>query len=103
MKNECLHLLLLLLTVPTLGTKEPIVPQTVEFPSGTLHLKAYLWKPVGPGPFPAVLFSHGSGGIEPDVTAGMQITESADILAPFFIRHGNGLPLSVSPWQRSVR
>jgi dienelactone hydrolase len=50
------------------------VPQTVEFPSGTLHLKGYLWKPVGPGPFPAVLFSHGSGGNEADVTAGMQMT-----------------------------
>jgi hypothetical protein len=34
------------------------------------------------------LFSHGSGGNEPDDTAGMQITEAADILAPFFIKHG---------------
>jgi len=89
MKNQYLSVLLFLLSVPTLGqTKEPIAPQTVEFPSGTLHLKGYFWKPVGPGPFPAVLFSHGSGGNEADVTAGMQITESADILAPFFIKHG---------------
>ena len=89
MKNQYLPALVLLLTVATLGqTKEPIIPQTVEFPSGTLHLKAYLWKPAGPGPFPAVLFNHGSGGDEADVTAGMQITESADILAPFFIKHG---------------
>ena len=89
MKNQYLPVLLLLLSVATLGqTKEHMIPQTVEFPSGTLHLKAYLWKPAGPGPFPAVLFSHGSGGNEADVTAGMQITESADILAPFFIKHG---------------
>jgi len=89
MKNQYLPVLVLLFTVATLGqTKEPIIPQTVEFPSGTLHLKAYLWKPAGPGPFPAVLFNHGSGGDEADVTAGMQITESADILAPFFIKHG---------------
>jgi len=89
MKNCHLPVLLLLLSVATLGqTKEQIIPQTVEFPSGTLHLKAYLWKPSGPGPFPAVLFNHGSGGNEADVTAGMQITESADILAPFFIKHG---------------
>ena len=65
-----------------------MVPQTVEFPSGKVCLKAYLWKPLGPGPFPAVLFSHGSGGNEADLTAGMQIAESADILAPFFIKHG---------------
>ena len=50
MKNQCLLALLLLFSVATLGqTKEQVIPQTVEFPSGTLHLKAYLWKPAGPG------------------------------------------------------
>ncbi|HVO80962.1 MAG TPA: dienelactone hydrolase family protein [Terriglobales bacterium] len=89
MKNQYLPVLWLLLSVATLGqARENIIPQVVEFPSGTLHLKAYLWKPAGPGPFPAVLFNHGSGGNEADLTAGMQITESADILAPFFIKHG---------------
>jgi hypothetical protein len=69
-------------------TTRSMVPQMVEFPSGKVRLKAYLWKPAGPGPFPAVSFSHGSGGNAADITAGMQITESADILAPFFIKHG---------------
>jgi carboxymethylenebutenolidase len=69
-------------------TTQPMLPQTVEFPSGKLRLKAYLWKPAGPGPFPAVLFSHGSGGNDADHTAGMQITEAAEILAPFFVKHG---------------
>ena len=87
MKNQYLPVLLLL-SVVTLAQTKDMIPQTVEFPSGTLHLKAYLWKPAGPGPFPAVLFSHGSGGDKADLTAGMQITESADILAPFFIKHG---------------
>jgi dienelactone hydrolase len=89
MKSQYLTALLLLLSVATLGqTAQPMIPQAVEFPSGRLHLKAYLWKPAGPCPFPAVLFSHGSGGNEADLTAGMQITEAADILAPFFIKHG---------------
>jgi carboxymethylenebutenolidase len=88
MKNQYLPVLLLLSVVALAQTKEDMIPQTVEFPSGSLHLKAYLWKPAGPGPFPAVLFSHGSGGDKADLTAGMQITESADILAPFFIKHG---------------
>jgi len=89
MKSQCLPVFLLLLSVATLGqTEDHIVPQTVEFPSGALHIKAYLWKPSGPGPFPAVLFNHGSGGDEADLTAGMQITESAKILAPFFMKHG---------------
>jgi carboxymethylenebutenolidase len=60
----------------------------VEFPSGKLHLKGYLWKPAGAAPFPAVLFNHGSGGDKADITAGMQITEAAEILAPFFVKHG---------------
>lgn len=88
MKNQYLPALLLF-AIPALGqTTQPMIPQTVEFPSGKLHLKAYLWKPAGPGAFPAVLFSHGSGGSTADLTAGMQITEAADILAPFFIKHG---------------
>jgi len=40
------------------------VPETVVVPSGKLSLKAFLWKPAGPGPFPAVLFCHGSGGAD---------------------------------------
>jgi carboxymethylenebutenolidase len=79
----------LALSIVALGqSAQPMVPQTVDFPSGKLRLKAYLWKPAGAGPFPAVLFSHGSGGSAADLTAGMQITEAADILAPFFIKHG---------------
>lgn len=79
------------LLVPlALAGQEPssLVPQVVEFPSGKLHLKGFLWKPVGAGPFPAVLFNHGSGGEHANETAGMQIEEAAAILAPFFTRHG---------------
>ena len=80
---------LFLLSVSVLGQSMPsMVPQTVEFPSGKLRLKAYLWKPAGAGPFPAVLFNHGSGGEDADHTAGMLITQSAFVLAPFFIKHG---------------
>src|SRR5215475_2871850 len=77
---------LLLFPPPVLG--QSMVPQTVEFPSGKLHLKAYLWKPEGAGPFPAVLFSHGAGGADPEHTAEMSITQAASILPPFFTKHG---------------
>ena len=80
---------LFLFSASVLGQAIPsMVPETVEFPSGKLHLKAYLWKPAGNGPFPAVLFNHGSGGADADHTAGMPITQAATVLAPFFIKHG---------------
>jgi carboxymethylenebutenolidase len=80
---------LLLLSLSALGQPTAsMVPQMVEFPSGKLHLKAYFWKPSGPGPFPVVLFNHGSGGATADQTAGTPITQAATVLAPFFIQHG---------------
>ncbi|MBO0694944.1 MAG: alpha/beta fold hydrolase [Verrucomicrobia bacterium] len=66
----------------------PLAPETVIVPSGNLRLKAVLWKPAGPGPFPAVLFCHGSGGADADHTAGLPITEAAERLAPLFLKHG---------------
>src|SRR5262245_34309087 len=65
-----------------------LVPNTVVVPSGELHLKAFLWKPAGLGPFPAVLFCHGSGGADADHTAGLQMTEAAEKPAPLFLNHG---------------
>lgn len=63
-------------------------PQTVEVRSGKLTFHAFLWKPSGKGPFPVVLFNHGSGGPTPDQTADMPITEAAAKLAPVFLKHG---------------
>jgi carboxymethylenebutenolidase len=79
----------LLLSGMAMGQLSQSVPrQTVEISSGNLHLKAFLWKPAGPGPFPAVLFNHGSGGADAATTAGMPITEAAEKLAPLFLKHG---------------
>jgi carboxymethylenebutenolidase len=63
-------------------------PQIVEVRSGTLHLKAYFWKPAGPGPFPAVIFNHGSGAVDAQHTAGQTMAETAENLAPLFLKHG---------------
>jgi carboxymethylenebutenolidase len=62
--------------------------ETVIVPSGQLRLKAFLWTPNGPGPFPAVLFCHGSGGADAGHTAGLSITKAAEKLAPVFLKHG---------------
>jgi len=71
-----------------IGQPASIVPETVVVPSGKLRLKAFLWKPNGLGPFPTVLFNHGSGGADADHTAGLPMTEAAEKLAPLFLKHG---------------
>lgn len=67
---------------------QSIAPQTVEVPNGNLRLKAFLWKPAGPGPFPAVLFSHGRSDAPQQHSRKLTITAAAEILGPVFARHG---------------
>ena len=55
--------------------------QTVAFPSGKLTLHGVLYKPEGKGPFPAVLYNHGSA-------PGMLSNEAFEALGPVFVRHG---------------
>jgi carboxymethylenebutenolidase len=71
-----------------IDTPTPSVPETVIIPSGKVRLKALLWKPTGAGPFPIVLFNHGSGGADADHTAGLPIIQAAEKLAPLFLKHG---------------
>jgi len=80
--------LILLLPLSALGQASPGSPQIVDFRNGNLHLKGYLWKPSGAGPFPGVLFNHGSGGADPSQTAGMPMGQAAEILAAVFLKHG---------------
>jgi dienelactone hydrolase len=47
----------------------------------------YFWFQ-GLGPFPAVLFNHGSGGADAAQTAGLPMTEAAEKLGPLFVKHG---------------
>ena len=55
-------------------------PDTVVVHSGSLTLRGLLWRPDGPGPFPAVLYNHGSGP-QSDLTRPAK-------LGPVFARHG---------------
>jgi hypothetical protein len=64
-------------------------PQIADVRSGELRLKGYFWKPAGSGPFPAILFNHGSGADDPQRTAGRTMAEAASDLAPVFLN---------SPW-----
>jgi dienelactone hydrolase len=109
---RCLIFALLLAGVSVGQAVESVPPQTVEIHSGSLRLKAFFWKPTGHGPFPAVLFNHGSGGADAAHTAGMPITEAAEKLAPLFLKHGyaflylfrrgQGLSADQAPFMRDI-
>jgi carboxymethylenebutenolidase len=83
-------LLLVALTQIAAAAHQPaaITPQIVVVPSGALQLKALLWLPEDGGPFPAVLFNHGSGSSDAMHTGPFVITESAEKLGPIFVKHG---------------
>lgn len=55
--------------------------QEVSFPGGDLVLGGVLYKPEGSGPFPAVLYNHGSA-------PGMLNKQASDVLGPLFVKHG---------------
>jgi carboxymethylenebutenolidase len=58
-------------------------PDTVAVRSGSLTLRALLWKPLGTGQFPAVLFNHGSYTSDNPIHS-----EEPELLGPVFARHG---------------
>jgi len=71
-------------------------PQEVVFPSGGLQLHGFLWKPSGPGPFPAVLWNHGSEklpGSQPDLAR--FYTGHSYV---FFVPHRRGQGRSPGPY-----
>ena len=69
---------------------EPPQHDTVEIVSGTLHLKGSLWRPAGPGPFPAVVFNHGRSDTarQHHVQLGLTLEQVAQALGPVFVKHG---------------
>jgi len=83
-----LHLSAVALAQTVSPSAPPAAPQIADVRSGELHLKGYFWKPAGPGPFPAILFNHGSGADDPQHTAGRTMAEAASDLAPIFLKHG---------------
>ena len=55
--------------------------EIVTFQSATRTLHGVVYKPQGAGPFPTVLYNHGSA-------AGMLSEQAFDALGPVFVRHG---------------
>jgi dienelactone hydrolase len=53
-------------------------PELIEFKSGDLDLRGFIWKPSGEGPFPGLLWNHGS-----EKSPG-----SVETVAPYFVSKG---------------
>jgi dienelactone hydrolase len=58
-------------------------PQTIVISSGQLALRALIWRPSGRGPFPAVLFNHGSYSTDDPISM-----EDSRALGSLFAKHG---------------
>src|SRR5690242_4557548 len=70
--------LLLLLPSPSSAA---ITAETITFQSGNLTLHGLLYRPEGAGPFPAVLYNHGSA-------PGMLSNEAFEAIAPVYVNRG---------------
>lgn len=69
--------------VPTPGGSEAVVIH-----NGPVTLHALVFRPQGPGPFPAILLNHGSGRTAGDLKRLGPYEGNADKLGPLFARHG---------------
>lgn len=88
-------------SLPPATTTPPSPAEVVTFPSGNVMLGGVLYKPNGPGPFPAVLYNHGSA-------PGMFNNQAFDAIGPKFAargwvffapyRRGQGLSASAGPY-----
>ena len=58
-------------------SKPETKPEEITFPSANRELHGFLWKPEGPGPFPAILWNHGSE----------KLPGSQPLLAKFYTDH----------------
>jgi dipeptidyl aminopeptidase/acylaminoacyl peptidase len=82
-------------------TPVTITGEVVTFSSGDLELHGLLYRPTGQGPFPAVLYNHGSA-------PGMMSVSAAEALGPVFAargwvlfmpsRRGQGLSADAGPY-----
>lgn len=72
--------LILLLTF-LFSAHADVKKEIVSFPNGKLTLKGELYKPEGSGPFPTLLYNHGSA-------PKMLNSKASEALGPFFAKHG---------------
>jgi hypothetical protein len=82
----------------TVARQASVEPESLVVKSGALQLRALLFRPRGSGPFPAVLFNHGSyisaAPMEPDTPAIIgQVFAKRGYALLFLFRQGIGLSI----------
>jgi len=92
---HCLFILLLTTPLSVLGwtavaicAQAPSAPAKIAVTSDDVTLEAWLWRPQGDGPFPAVLVNHGSGRSREELERLGPYERMAEIIGPVFARHG---------------
>src|SRR5216683_7919676 len=92
MTKRCVFILAALVLTSALATtaegQASGGPETVVVHKGSVTLHALLWRPQGRGPFPAILFNHGSGRTRDELERLGPYEQQADIIGPVFARHG---------------
>jgi dipeptidyl aminopeptidase/acylaminoacyl peptidase len=78
---------------PASAQQQPFNKQRVTYANGALTLVGYVYRPDGPGPFPTLIWNHGSeqnpgGGPQFDSVAAIFVPAGYAILAP--LRRGHG-------------
>ena len=88
MIKTCMLLLFALILRVTAAGQPAAGAQTLVVHSESMTLHALLWRPQGRGPFPAILFNHGSGRTREDLDRLGPYEGQAETLGPVFARHG---------------
>jgi carboxymethylenebutenolidase len=81
-------LLLLLSTSAMAEVPTPRGSEAVVIHNGPVALHGLVFRPQGPGPFPAILLNHGSGRTAEDLKRLGPYEGNAEKLGPVFVRHG---------------
>jgi len=79
---------LALVATATVARGQATAPDTVVVHSGSVTLRALVWRPNGRGPFPAILINHGSGRTPEQLAQRGPYENQAEALGPEFARHG---------------
>ena len=79
---------MLILAFPTPIFQTPSPPAKIAVQSGDATLEAWMWRPQGSGPFPAVLVNHGSGRTREELDRLGPYEQMAGTVGPVFASHG---------------